>query len=510
MSKHRESQVGAESLVDHVLSERRDRMPIRSDFADEIARNALASPRVGKRSRRGLPVVVIVVASALTASTAIAGIVHFIRQAEYRPAAPQGFSCVECEPLTAITTPESNSRATGRGTTPAVARSAAQRGSNTQAARLALTREIRIDGIAENLVAPRWILVGRDGRIVIDQQQDRNVRLFDASGRSIGRFGRRGEGPGEFENTFIGGWVGDSLWVHDLSQQRTTVITPDLAFARVIPDAGIKPPVGQETRFPSSASSDRRAIYEDGTSLVAVLNFSAIPAGFDANGGGYFRVAADGTIRNSVVYFNQPTGSVRIAMGDGGRMQGSSGMIQQHTPFYTRPLTKVSHRGNRIATLACIYDGPQARTMRVVMLGASGDTIYARNHPFTPQAIPRTVADSAHAAAVANTKAMSQFVGAADAAALTRAVQDQMRIPPFYPPFTSMVIADDGTAWIELRSPAGGATSFMLLDPRGSVVGTVAVPARTKVLTVSSTHMWGIELNQDDVPSVVRYRVAGR
>jgi len=106
MNTHHESNPGAESLINQVLSEQRARMMIHSDFADEIARSAASAP-MKAGSRFGLPLVVIVVASVLTASTAIAGIVHLIRQAQYRPAEPQGVSCAECEPLPAITSSQS-------------------------------------------------------------------------------------------------------------------------------------------------------------------------------------------------------------------------------------------------------------------------------------------------------------------------------------------------------------------------------------------------------------------
>src|SRR5262245_24840967 len=63
---------------------------------------------------------------------------------------------------------------------------------------LRVTREMRIDGNAANLVTPGWILLLRDGRIAVSQTQDRSVLFFDSTGRSVGKFGRQGEGPGEF------------------------------------------------------------------------------------------------------------------------------------------------------------------------------------------------------------------------------------------------------------------------------------------------------------------------
>jgi hypothetical protein len=93
-------------------------------------------------------------------------------------------------------------------------------------------------------------------------------------------------------------------------------------------------------------------------------------------------------------------------------------------------------------------------------------------------------------------------------ATLASAVRAGMKIPPVYPAFTSMVIADDGTAWIGLRTESGAPARFMVLDATGNITGIAVMPPRVRPLTVSASHVWGVELDEDDVPSVVRFRVA--
>ncbi len=114
---------------------------------------------------------------------------------------------------------------------------------------IAVTRELRIDGVAAQLVRPNRILVGSDGRIVLTQLQDNNILFYDATGRLLGKFGRVGQGPGEFQQIFGAGWVGDSLWVYDMRARNTTIIASNRTLGR-------------------TAKSQPEAIYSDGSILV--------------------------------------------------------------------------------------------------------------------------------------------------------------------------------------------------------------------------------------------------
>lgn len=59
----------------------------------------------------------------------------------------------------------------------------------------------------------------RDGRIVVANQGSNTLRFFDASGRFVGHGGRKGQGPGEFQQ-ILGMWrlAGDTLAVGDLGE----------------------------------------------------------------------------------------------------------------------------------------------------------------------------------------------------------------------------------------------------------------------------------------------------
>ena len=78
--------------------------------------------------------------------------------------------------------------------------------------------------------------VSRSGNLYVLDGQDRSVRVFDARGRFIRRFGRQGGGPGEFQVP-TGIWVDSIVGVSDGSQQRMSYFTLDGRHLRTVPAA---------------------------------------------------------------------------------------------------------------------------------------------------------------------------------------------------------------------------------------------------------------------------------
>lgn len=88
---------------------------------------------------------------------------------------------------------------------------------------LKLIQELRIDGHEEDFVPIGWIGVRRDGVIAISQTQDARYLFFDASGRRIGEFGKKGSGPREFRWAPHASFIGDSLAAIDYDLKRITI-----------------------------------------------------------------------------------------------------------------------------------------------------------------------------------------------------------------------------------------------------------------------------------------------
>lgn len=71
------------------------------------------------------------------------------------------------------------------------------------------------------------------GRIIVADDLSHRVVVFARDGEYIGRLGRRGRGPGEFESPWkVAVDARDSIFVWDMALGRINVFAPDLSFAR--------------------------------------------------------------------------------------------------------------------------------------------------------------------------------------------------------------------------------------------------------------------------------------
>jgi len=68
---------------------------------------------------------------------------------------------------------------------------------------------------------------------VVDNS-DRNIKLYDASGRRTATIGRSGEGPGEFMSLMSAGFLGDSMLGYDFVRGIATVFTPEGEASRTL------------------------------------------------------------------------------------------------------------------------------------------------------------------------------------------------------------------------------------------------------------------------------------
>jgi hypothetical protein len=361
---------------------------------------------------------------------------------------------------------------------------------------LALVQDLRIDGHAADLVPIHRLWVSRDGVIAVAQPQDNAVRFFDPAGRSVGSVGRAGDGPGEFRALSYGGWVGDTLWVYDGRLSRMTFIGPERQVLRsTLQTTSVRPREADAGRIPEFRVAGPQAVHPDG-SVDAVLLQPTGPAaaGWDQRYTAAFRVSAAGRIlwligrvpdsghEDFYYYPTLPDGSVR------GRP----------LPFAVPPGLEWSPDGSRVALTAAGARRGAEVMIDVIMMDRGGDTLYARSYPVRAIPLPRSVADSAIAANVA----------ALGPAGDVWASHARSRVPQIYPPVeTGSVVGRDGSLWLALRGTTQ-IRQYLVLDPAGNVRGMASLPRNVQIRAADENHVWGIELDQYQVPSIVRYRFA--
>lgn len=76
-----------------------------------------------------------------------------------------------------------------------------------------------------------------------------------------------------------------------------------------------------------------------------------------------------------------------------------------------------------------------------------------------------------------------------------------------YPPLEGATfVGRDGTIWIGLRGTEEG-NPWLILNPDGSLYGRLTVPTNVKITAGERTQFWGSEYDENDIQSVVRYRI---
>ena len=73
-----------------------------------------------------------------------------------------------------------------------------------------------------------WLCVDDDENMITVDNEEGCVRIFDKAGKLIRRFGRKGQGPGEFQNiTFVSVFDGDKIRLIDPSNHRFSLYSLD-------------------------------------------------------------------------------------------------------------------------------------------------------------------------------------------------------------------------------------------------------------------------------------------
>jgi hypothetical protein len=106
-----------------------------------------------------------------------------------------------------------------------------------------------------------------DGSFLIGDGESSEIRIFDSTGVFVRKFGRSGNGPGEYINfTGVQRYPGDSVLVTDYEGMRARVVALD---GREIRRFSPRPHMADDARGQVTTST-RLGVFDDGTLLVGV------------------------------------------------------------------------------------------------------------------------------------------------------------------------------------------------------------------------------------------------
>ena len=122
------------------------------------------------------------------------------------------------------------------------------------------------------------------------------------------------------------------------------------------------------------------------------------------------------------------------------------------------------------------------------------DTVFSRTYAYPGEPIPDSVMD----------RGIAEMVPESNRARRFRARARELA-PVVYPP-ADVTLGLDGTISVELRRTDSG-TPVQVLSAAGDPIGTLLLPARSRIHQASMRHVWVTERDLVDLTSVVRYRV---
>jgi hypothetical protein len=356
-------------------------------------------------------------------------------------------------------------------------------------ARATLIPDLRIDGYHDNLSPISYVTVGPDGTIIFDQPQDDVILFYAPDGVRIGSFGRPGGGPGEFQALRNLGWIGDTLWAFDgllfrfslISSSRKLVATVRLPLQPHAPSASEPIPRVQAARsgrlLPGRDMLMLGWLYD----LRQFPQFSELLRGKDYV---WLQVAPDGSYQRLALAWSV----------FGEQCMVRHGRADTNVPECASPVMDFGDGNRTMATIRTNIDGPRPGTYVVTLRHIAGDTVFSRRYPFESVPLPNRIADSIR------NRMLRGATGD------MRSLIQHLSFPPIYRPVKRVRVGRDGTTWVGLRQTAEG-LPWLALDQAGNPIGEVILPP-TVVLWVADRHtIWGVDWDQNDMPSIVRYQI---
>ena len=344
----------------------------------------------------------------------------------------------------------------------------------------ALVEDLRLDATAEDFsVVPR-VFVGPEGEIVVPEPQDSRVRIYDSTGTQVVTIGRRGEGPGEVQYVGVVFWAADTLVVWDVELARGTYLLTDGTLVRT-----------EAARF-----FGRHFDASEGDTTYVRF----IPIAMDAEGaqiGEAFASISTGgrSVGGPVVLRVSRDGepSVVAMWPDDEHRMVVVGGLGNPVPFVFRPRVDIAADGSQFL-LMTTDQSTLDPTYGLTLVRPTHDTVFSRSYAYPGEPIPDSVMDRGIADMVPENNLARRFRARARELA-----------PVVYPP-ADVTLGRDGTIWVELRRTEGG-TPVDVLSEAGDPIGSLLLPARSRIHQASMTHVWVTERDLVDLTSVVRYRV---
>jgi hypothetical protein len=347
--------------------------------------------------------------------------------------------------------------------------------------------EYRVGGMDAEETAQFGLVVGIDvdteGNVYVADQQAAQISVFGPDGAFVRTIGSPGAGPGEIGLALTGVWVkAGELWAADVANMRVNRYTLDgdmlgsepLDFSRGIP------------------------IRWDRVEEAIVAQKRGIPGlGSEEN-----------PIGDPVVTVGQDPQDTVMILGKGESLEMSESGQARLTLFQQEPLWDAAVDGRLLSAVNSqfrIEVRDPAGTLRQVI---------------TRQATARPVTDSDKSKVEAALRSLMLAQGAPPPA--VEQFMSGLGFAPTWPLMAQLLAGPNGTVLVQrLRTTDDlggedeefnpqdlGSDDWDIFDADGRYLGVLTMPTKFAPLRVDGDAFWGVQRDEFDVASVVRYRLA--
>ena len=328
-------------------------------------------------------------------------------------------------------------------------------------------------------------IVAHNDAVHVVQQGVPEIRVFGPDGSYRQRIGRAGSGPGEFQSSPAIGFLADTLWALDSDVRRIAFFTPE----------GSQLSTVQLPPIPLTLGHNRQVYFpypkvlvpggwilghggEAGSSVVSGAVTERPLLRFARSGGASDTLGWVSIAHSNMVIRTERRASLRVQ------------------PFGDSPLTAYApHSGRVVIVERYSASDDTVSTVRVIALEINGDTAWTTDISYRPAPLERAVVDSL----------LNILRRTYEPRYPHSAIEAALFAPKFRTPVIAVVVGDDGTVWIHWDESTAR-NRLTVIDAAGHRREAFA-PAKVRLKWVSSTSAWGEELDDNDVPTLVRYRI---
>jgi hypothetical protein len=341
--------------------------------------------------------------------------------------------------------------------------------------------ELTIGGVAAPEASQLYSVRGAtrlsDGRIAVADAGSKEIRVFDADGRPLARFGRAGEGPGEFKDPVLSGRTpGDTLVVFDAGLRRASILTADSGFIR-----------SYQVGLEGGGYPIAQGILRDGSLAIGGGMYFSSAEGFPSGAlrapSKYLVIAPDGSLGADLGEF--PAAEM-YAKRSASSFQAISIPLGRVTGFAASSDHLWLGTGDSWEVRGYAKTGVLERIVRV-------------ERPLEPvtAALRHAVIEERVAEASSENEARSQ-----------RALLSELPFPSELPPYEFFRTDALDHLWVgEFAPPGEDARNWTIFDPSGRAVGRITLPERTLPLEIGDDYLLGRTLDELDVESVTLWRL---